>query len=343
MRIFTFADVYTFLKRILFLLDAEKAHNITFLFAGIAAKLGLVRLFGSSKKNPVNILGLNFKNSLGVAAGFDKNADYLTTWEQMGFGFVEVGTVTPKPQEGNPKPRLFRLPKNESLINRMGFNNKGLDFMVAKLKNYNGDLTIGCNIGKNKNTPNVLAFEDYLACFKGLYPYANYFTVNVSSPNTKDLRTLQKHEELTKILNPLLAYRHTVSQKMGKKPILVKLSPDMEKDEFKNSVKFLNELDIQGLVLTNTTIKRNILQVNGEKRGNENGGLSGKVLFEESNGWLRLAKQYMPNKTIIGVGGIDSAKRAKEKLECGADAIQIYSGLVFKGPKLVQDILKIMN
>ena len=188
-----------------------------------------------------------------------------------------------------------------------------------------------------------MAFEDYLACFKGLYPYANYFTVNVSSPNTKDLRTLQKHEELTKILNPLLAYRHTVSQKMGKKPILVKLSPDMEKDEFKNSVKFLNELDIQGLVLTNTTIKRNILQVNGEKRGNENGGLSGKVLFEESNGWLRLAKQYMPNKTIIGVGGIDSAKRAKEKLECGANAIQIYSGLVFKGPKLVQDILKIMN
>lgn len=324
----------------LFFIDAERAHNLIFGLAKIASKLKLVALFGTSIQKPKQLLGLSFKNQLGVAAGFDKNAEYLAVWEQLGFSFVEVGTVTPRPQDGNQKPRLFRLLKNESLINRMGFNNKGVHFMAAKLKNYKGNLVIGCNIGKNKDTPNDKAYEDYLECFQELYPFADYFTINVSSPNTKGLRDLQNHEEMMKILDPILAYRKENKDRLGEKAILVKLSPDMEKMDFENLVKFLNKKDIQGLVLTNTSIRRDILRVKEDGSINEPGGLSGKMLFEDSNHWLKSARQWMPGKVLIGVGGVDSGKRAKEKLSLGADLVQVYTGLVFKGPKLIKEILK---
>jgi len=324
---------------LLFFIDAERAHHLIFGLAKIASKLKLVALFGTSIQKPKQLLGLSFKNQLGVAAGFDKNAEYLAVWEQLGFSFVEVGTVTPQPQDGNQKPRLFRLLRNESLINRMGFNNKGVHFMASKLKNYKGNLVIGCNIGKNKDTPNDKAFEDYLKCFQELYPFADYFTINVSSPNTKGLRDLQNHEGMMKILDPILAYRKENKDKFGEKAILVKLSPDMDEMDFENLVRFLNKKDIQGLVLTNTSIRRDILKDKDDGSINQRGGLSGKMLFEDSNNWLKSARQWMPGKILIGVGGVDSGKRAKEKLSLGADLVQVYTGLVFKGPKLIKEIL----
>lgn len=289
-----------------------------------------------------NWKGIKFPNRVGLAAGFDKNADYVELLTHLGFGFIEVGTVTPKPQEGNPKPRLFRLPKDESLINRMGFNNNGIDAMVQNLKNIrkrNTDVIIGGNIGKNKITPNEEALNDYLICFEAIYSYVDYFVVNVSSPNTPNLRALQEKEPLTKLLQTLIDRRVQYSES---KPILLKIAPDLNDHLLQDIIDISNELKLDGIIAANTTIDRSLLSYTAEHVESIGaGGLSGKVMKDKSTSIISKLKDQLNKETlIIGVGGIDGPQEAQEKLNAGADLIQVYTGMVYQGPKLIKRINK---
>jgi len=280
------------------------------------------------------LFGLTFNNPVGLAAGFDKNAVLYNELSNFGFGFVEIGTLTPKPQEGNPKKRLFRLQDDSGIINRMGFNNGGVEDAVTRLKNNKGTL-IGGNIGKNKITPNENAVDDYVICFHALFDYVDYFVVNVSSPNTPNLRELQDKEPLTNLLNTL---QELNKEKLAPKPILLKIAPDLTDEQLLDIIDIVAETKIEGVIATNTTISREGLKSTNKK---EKGGLSGKPLTNRSTEVIRfLADTSNKAFPIIGVGGIHSVKDALEKIDAGADLIQLYSGFIYEGPRLVKKINK---
>lgn len=291
------------------------------------------------KKLERKLFGLTFSNPVGLAAGFDKDACFFNELGSLGFGFIEVGTVTPKPQTGNPKPRLFRLKKDDALINRMGFNNKGIDRMTSRLKKRRTKIVIGGNIGKNKVTPNENAIDDYVSCFNALHPYVDYFVVNVSSPNTPDLRELQDKEPLTKLLTVLQELNGSLS---ASKPMLLKIAPDLTDGQLDDIVQIAKDVHLDGIVATNTTISRNDLSVSNERLEQiGNGGLSGRPVRQRSTEVIR----YISEKTngqlpIIAVGGIFNAEDAREKLNAGASLVQVYTGFIYEGPAIVKNICK---
>ncbi len=284
-------------------------------------------------------MGLSFDHPLGLAAGFDKNAILINHWHKLGFSFVEIGTVTPRPQPGNEKPRLFRLPSDKALINRMGFNNDGVEAVVSRLKTARPSVVIGGNIGKNKDTPNEQAVDDYLLTFKALYPHVDYFVVNVSSPNTPGLRELQDKDKLTVIVNTLLDYR--AAQDI-KKPVLLKFAPDVTESQVGDIISLVNALDVEGVVATNTTISREGLKTDeGRLKAIGMGGLSGRPLHHRSVSMVsQLRAGLRKDKVIIGVGGIFDAADARRMLEAGADLLQSYTGFIYEGPAFVRRIVK---
>jgi dihydroorotate dehydrogenase len=336
--------MYKLFKPIFFQFDPEKIHYfVTGTLQNAQRMWGVPKLIQSTfkfehKSLEREVFGLKFKNPVGLAAGFDKNGEYIEELSNFGFGFIEVGTVTPLPQPGNDKPRMFRLPQDGALINRMGFNNKGVDVLAKKLESVKRDgLIIGGNIGKNKNTPNEEAVNDYIKCFDRLFDVVDYFVVNVSSPNTPGLRELQEKEPLKKILNTLQSrnLKHGIS-----KPILLKIAPDLTNSQLDDIVEIVTETKIAGVIATNTTISREGL-ASGESQKKEMGGLSGKPLTKRSTEVIKyLADKSGKSFPIIGVGGIHNAKDAQEKLDAGAVLVQIYTGFVYEGPGLVKEILK---
>ncbi|WP_046755851.1 quinone-dependent dihydroorotate dehydrogenase [Kordia jejudonensis] len=333
--------MYQFLvKPILFLFDPEKVHHFTFSLIRTLCKIPLMSsIFKgmyvvNDKRLERTVFGLTFKNPVGLAAGFDKDAKLYNELSNFGFGFIEIGTLTPKPQAGNPKKRLFRLQQDEAIINRMGFNNGGVHEAVERLKKNKGVL-IGGNIGKNKVTPNEDAVEDYKICFEALFPHVDYFVVNVSSPNTPNLRALQDKEPLTKLLTTLQTLNKS---KEVSKPILLKIAPDLTNEQLEDIIEIVAATKIAGVIATNTTISREGLQ--SEDKG-EMGGLSGKPLTNRATEVIRfLAEKSNKAFPIIGVGGIHSAEDAMEKLEAGADLVQLYTGFIYEGPKLIKNINK---
>ncbi|RTY95280.1 quinone-dependent dihydroorotate dehydrogenase [Flavobacterium sp. GT3R68] len=328
------------IRPILFWFDPEEVHYFTFsLIRSLSNIPGFSSIFRSlyvvnDKRLETEIFGLKFKNPVGLAAGFDKDAKLYQELSNFGFGFIEIGTLTPKGQEGNPKKRLFRLKEDSAIINRMGFNNGGVLEAVERLKKNNGVL-IGGNIGKNKLTPNEDATSDYEICFDALYNHVDYFVVNVSSPNTPNLRALQDKEPLTKLLQTL---QNKNSAKPNPKPILLKIAPDLTDEQLLDIIDIIKETKIAGVIATNTTISREGLQSSNKS---EMGGLSGKPLTQRSTEVIRFLSEKS-NKAfpIIGVGGIHSAEDAIEKLEAGASLIQLYTGFIYEGPALVKAINK---
>lgn len=285
------------------------------------------------------LFGIRFPNPVGLAAGFDKDAKIYSELSNFGFGFVEIGTLTPKPQAGNPKRRLFRLKKDKGIINRMGFNNEGVDKAVMRLKKNRG-IIIGGNIGKNKLTPNVRATDDYVICFEKLFPYVDYFVVNVSSPNTPNLRDLQEKKPLTKLLNTLQEYNH---KKEAPKPILLKIAPDLTNPQLLDIISIVEDTKISGVIATNTTLRREDL-ASDPSISAETGGLSGKPLTNRSTEVIRfLHTKSNSSFPIIGVGGIHTPEDAIEKLEAGASLVQLYTGFVYEGPLAVKRILKALK
>lgn len=332
------------LKPIFFLLPPEKAHHFALaLFEALLCIPGFAALFRPARprgSKPVYAAGLQFPNPIGLAAGFDKNGRHIRAMAALGFGFIEVGTVTPKPQQGNPRPRLFRLPADKALINRMGFNNEGLEALVERLKQPRPQgLIIGGNIGKNKDTPNDNAADDYAACFSALFPWVDYFAVNVSSPNTPNLRELQDKEPLTRLLSGLQALN---AAQAAPKPVFLKIAPDLTDSQLDDIVAIAKDTGIAGIIATNTTIAREGLRT--PPAGLERigaGGLSGQPLRQRSTGIIRyLRAQLPPPFVIIGAGGVCSAASALEKLEAGADLAQLYTGFIYEGPGVVRRILK---
>ena len=326
--------MFSILRPYIFSLDPEVAHDLA--IKSLKANFLPKSFFDVTEEEMLETKLFNKKlpNPIGLAAGFDKNAAYLDELEMLGFGFVEIGTVTPKPQAGNAQPRLFRIPDQKALINRMGFNNGGVEEAVARLKQNKGVL-IGGNIGKNKVTPNEDAVDDYKLCFEALFDYVDYFVVNVSSPNTPNLRALQDKEPLTNLLKALQVLNF---QKPKTKPILLKIAPDLTDEQLLDIIDIVAITKIDGVISTNTTISRNGLNSNNQS---EAGGLSGKPLTKRSTEVIRfLAEKSNKAFTIIGVGGIHSADDALEKLEAGADLLQLYTGFIYEGPKLIKDINK---
>ncbi len=335
--------MYPLLKQIFFLLQPEKAHSFALqLFETTRSIPILGSIFKSryrSDNKPIQLFGLTFNNPVGLAAGFDKNGEHIEAMQDLGFGFIEVGTVTPKPQIGNPQPRLFRLPKDEALINRMGFNNKGVDFLVDQLKQLKQrDVVIGGNIGKNKVTPNEDAIEDYLICLKKLHPHVDYFVVNVSSPNTPNLRELQEKEPLTNLLQAVKTANEAFEIQ---RPILLKIAPDLTDGQLDDIIDIVSTVGIDGIIATNTTISRAALQTaNTEIESIGNGGLSGKPVQARSTEVIRYIHEKSEGSIpIIGVGGVRDAASAKEKLDAGASLVQLYSGFIYEGPGIVKRIM----
>ena len=334
------------IRPFLFLFDAETAHHFSFSTIRMCSKLGLNQFFRMACK--VNdprlekeVFGLKFKNPVGLAAGFDKDAKLYNEFSDFGFGFVEIGTVTPKPQDGNPKKRLFRLLKDKAIINRMGFNNKGVFEAVEQLKKKHRVL-VGGNIGKNKVTPNKDAIKDYLICFEALFEHVDYFVVNVSSPNTPGLRKLQDKGPLTKLLKKLKSQNTKLSKKLKskEKPILLKIAPDLSDDQLLDIIEIVKETAIDGIIATNTTISRKGLKSH-LILSEEKGGLSGKPLTQRSTEVIRfLADNSNKAFPIIGVGGIHSPQDALDKLDAGADLVQLYTGFIYEGPGLIKKINK---
>ncbi len=328
------------IRPILFLFDPEKIHHFSFATISFLNKIpgvsALIRAMFcmEDKRLEREVFGLKFKNPVGLAAGFDKNASLFNQLSNFGFGFIEIGTLTPVGQPGNPKKRLFRLKEDQGIVNRMGFNNQGVKKAVERLKR-NKSVLIGGNIGKNKNTPNDQAISDYSICFEELYPYVDYFVVNVSSPNTPNLRALQDKEPLTALLNELQVLNKA---KEKPKPILLKIAPDLTNEQLLDIVAIVAQTNISGVIATNTTISRTGLQ---SKNKQETGGLSGAPLRERSTEVIRFLSQASHQAfPIIGVGGINSAEDALEKLEAGASLVQIYTGFIYQGPGLIKDINK---
>ena len=337
--------MFKLIRSILFLMPAETAHHFTLNTLKLLCAIPMVKPIlswinqANNDTKSKNVFGLNFKNVVGLAAGFDKNAKYIDELAALGFGFFEIGTVTPLPQEGNPLPRLFRLPKDEAIINRLGFNNDGLDAIVERLKKRRSTILIGGNIGKNKITPNKNAVDDYVICFNKLFDYVDYFVVNVSSPNTPNLRELQEKKQLFNLLNTLQELNNS---RKAAKPILLKIAPDLNEHELKDILWVVKESGIAGIISSNTTIDRSKLRSNAQKvKEIGAGGLSGKPVLNKSNAVLHyLNKNKAANLPIIAVGGIHSASDAVGKLNAGADLVQLYTGFVYEGPQLIRSIRK---
>lgn len=331
---------YPFVRKALFQLDPERAHEVTFQqlrrVSGTPLEM-LIRQKVPSK--PVTCMGLTFKNPLGLAAGLDKNGECIDALGAMGFGSIEIGTVTPRAQPGNDKPRIFRLVAAEGLINRMGFNNLGVDNLVENVKKAHFDGILGINIGKNKDTPVEQGKDDYLICMEKVYPYADYIAINISSPNTPGLRTLQYGDALDDLLSGIKNKQLELQQKHQKYvPVAVKIAPDLSLEELIQVADSLVRHNIDGVIATNTTLDRSLVQ--GMQYCDETGGLSGRPLQLKSTEIIRmLATELNGRLPIIGVGGIDSAIAAREKIAAGATLVQIYSGFIFKGPPLIKEIV----
>jgi len=330
------------IRPILFLFDAESVHHFSFTSIRLLHKIPFVgilvrRLFSVNQpKLERHVFGIRFPNPIGLAAGFDKDAKLYKELSNFGFGFIEIGTLTPKPQGGNPKKRLFRLVADKGIINRMGFNNQGVDAAISRLKK-NKNVIIGGNIGKNKTTPNDQAIEDYLICFDALFPHVDYFVVNVSSPNTPNLRELQEKKPLTALLQTLHNENH---KRKNPKPILLKIAPDLTDTQLLDIIDIVSKTNTDGVIATNTTIARDGLQSDSEIC-EETGGLSGKPLSNRSTEVIRfLHTKSNGSFPIIGVGGIHTPQDAIDKLEAGASLLQIYTGFVYEGPGMVKRILK---
>jgi dihydroorotate dehydrogenase len=338
---------YALPKSVLFNLDPEVAHELTMNALASFQNTPLACVWGASRvEDPVEIAGVKFPNRIGMAAGLDKNGRVIDGLGAMGFGFVEVGTVTPKAQPGNPKPRMFRLPKADALINRLGFNNEGLDAFLANVKRakfrQSGGI-LGLNIGKNAATPIEDAVEDYLICLEGVYPHADYVTVNISSPNTKNLRALQSDEALDALLGQLQERRQALISRYGRTvPMFVKIAPDLDETQVGVIAATLQKNGIDGVIATNTTISREA--VKGMPHAEEAGGLSGRPVFEASNQVIRQLRAALgPRYPIIGVGGVMSGADARVKRDAGADLVQIYTGLIYQGPGLVNECAKALK
>ncbi len=334
-------NIYPLARPLLFALDPEVAHNYTLNSVSWAYKLGVMPWFSAPELiKPVRIMGLEFKNALGLAAGLDKNGDYIDALGALGFGFVEIGTVTPRPQPGNPKPRLFRLPEQQAIINRMGFNNAGIEHLLvqAAKRKFNGIL--GINIGKNADTPIADAAQDYLIGLRKSYALADYVTVNISSPNTQNLRQLQQGDEINRLLAVLKAEQAVLQAQHGKyTPIVIKIAPDLSEVELKHIAKLLREHAFDGVIATNTTIDRAMLGDHPLAR--EAGGLSGAPVKAKATQVVAALKSELSDAVpIIAAGGIMTAADAQEKFAAGASLVQIYSGLIYQGPQLVTDILR---
>ncbi|OAT34299.1 dihydroorotate dehydrogenase [Buttiauxella brennerae ATCC 51605] len=331
---------YPFVRKALFKLDPERAHEVTFQqlrrVSGTPLEW-LVRQNVPSK--PVTCMGLTFKNPLGLAAGLDKNGECIDALGAMGFGSIEIGTVTPRPQPGNDKPRIFRLVEAEGLINRMGFNNHGVDNLVENVKKSHFDGVLGINIGKNKDTPVEQGKDDYLICMDKIYPYAGYIAINISSPNTPGLRTLQYGEALDDLLAAIKNKQQALQELHHKYvPVAVKIAPDLSEEELIQVADSLVRHNIDGVIATNTTLDRSLVQ--GMKYCDEMGGLSGRPVQLKSTEIIRRLSQELNGRLpIIGVGGIDSVIAAREKMAAGASLVQIYSGFIFKGPPLIKEII----
>ena len=337
-------NFYKIARSLLFKLDAEKAHDVSINGLRAMQSLALTPLLEPNlQNNPINIMGLKFPNRIGLAAGLDKSGQCINGFGSMGFGFVEVGTITPRPQSGNPKPRLFRLKEHNAIINRMGFNNPGIenaiDNIIKSSKGYSG--IVGVNIGKNKITPNAEALDDYMKGLRSFYNIADYIAVNVSSPNTSGLRELQSPEYARKLISPLMKERAILSHQYEKiVPIAVKLDPDMQRDQIMALAELFLELKIDAVIATNTTVSRD--KVQDHNLSQELGGLSGKPLHSQSNDAIHNFKNSLNDEIpIIGVGGILSKKDAEEKIEAGAKLLQIYTGLIYKGPALIRELVEI--
>ncbi len=331
--------LYELARPFLFCLDAEAAHNFTLAAAVRAQRMGLLPNKWYSLARPIAAMGIDFPNPVGLAAGLDKNGDYIDALAALGFGFIEIGTVTPRPQPGNPKPRMFRLAAEEAIINRMGFNNLGVDRLIENVKRSHYRGVLGINIGKNFDTPIDRAADDYLICLEKVYPHASYVTVNISSPNTKNLRQLQQENEFDALLAALKQKQKSLQSLHGKYvPLTVKIAPDLAEAEIDMIADRLLAHGIDGVIATNTTITRN--GVEASPFAKEAGGLSGAPLrFASTQVVRRLAHQLQGRIPIIGVGGIDTAMAAIEKFAAGATLVQVYSGLIYRGPALIGDIV----
>ena len=333
--------LYALARPLLFSLDPEAAHNFTLPALKRAAACGLTKLMGATPADPRRAMGITFPNPVGLAAGLDKDGAYIDGLAALGFGFLEIGTVTPRAQPGNPKPRMFRLPKANALINRMGFNNGGVDAFVANVqasKFYQDKLgVLGLNIGKNADTPIERAVDDYLICLEKVYPYANYVAVNISSPNTKNLRQLQGESELDALLGKLKDAQRRLADQHGRYvPLALKIAPDIDSLQIQTIAGALLRHQIDGVIATNTTIARDA--VKGLEHAEETGGLSGSPVLAASNTVIRSLKAELGDAVpIIGVGGIMSARDAQTKIEAGAALVQLYTGLIYRGPALVQE------
>ncbi|MBQ4853991.1 quinone-dependent dihydroorotate dehydrogenase [Rhodanobacter sp. B2A1Ga4] len=330
--------MYDTLRPLLFKLDAETAHRATLYALGVAQRSGFAHWIAKPPADlPTKAFGITFPNPVGLAAGLDKNAEHLDALDALGFGFIEVGTVTPKPQPGNDRPRLFRLPRHEAIINRMGFNNDGVDALVRNVQQSSYHGVLGINIGKNKDTPNEKAVSDYLLCLTRVYELASYVTVNISSPNTQGLRDLQQEATLRRFISVLREAQERLGSQHGRrKPMLLKIAPDLAEAELDSIAEVLLRTGIDGVICTNTTIDH--AAVADDPRGSEAGGLSGKPLFDRSTAVLAgMHRRLQGRIPLIGVGGIVDGSDAAEKMELGASLVQLYSGLIYRGPTLVAE------
>ncbi len=330
--------MYSLLRPVLFRLDPETAHQLTLNSLNAAYALGMSALLTPTiPDDPRTVMGLTFPNPVGLAAGLDKNGDCINGLAALGFGFIEIGTITPLPQPGNPKPRLFRLPQAQGIINRMGFNNEGVDALIRNVQNADYKGILGINIGKNAATPIENAADDYLICLRKVYAHASYITVNISSPNTKNLRQLQDEAALNDLLAQLKAEQQKLADLHGKYvPIALKIAPDMEGEQIEQIARLLMQHGIDGVIATNTTLSRE--GVENLPHGNETGGLSGAPVRDKSTAVIRqLAARLQGALPVIGVGGILNGADAAEKIKAGAALVQIYSGLIYRGPALISE------
>jgi dihydroorotate dehydrogenase len=334
-------NTYSLIKPLIFQFDAETTHDLTLKSLKYAEKYGVLKLYPATPVcQPRQVMGITFPNAVGLAAGLDKNGAVIDGMAALGFGFIEIGTVTPRPQPGNPKPRLFRVKEAQGIVNRFGFNNRGVDNLIENVKAANYKGVLGINIGKNFDTPNERAVDDYLICMRKVYAYASYITVNISSPNTKNLRALQEKEALSDLLATLKQEQLKLAQIHGRYvPVALKIAPDLELEQVNEIADLLVAHKIDAVIATNTTLARDMVQ--GMQNANETGGLSGAPVREKSTLVIQQLSQRLQGALpIIGVGGILSGADAIEKIAAGASLVQVYSGLIYKGPKLVHDICK---
>jgi dihydroorotate dehydrogenase len=332
--------LYSALRKFMFQLDAETAHDFAIKGLHMTGSTPFSAVYKQTVADkPTKVMGITFPNPVGLSAGLDKNGECINAFGAMGFGFVEIGTVTPRPQPGNPKPRIFRLEDANAIINRMGFNNKGVEYLVEQVQRATVTGVLGINIGKNKDTPEENAKDDYIHCMRKVYDHASYITVNISSPNTPGLRALQYGDALNELLASLKAEQKSLEQKYGKYvPVAVKIAPDLTEEEVNGIAECLINNEIDAVIATNTTLARD--KVEHLTHGSEQGGLSGAPVKEQSTLIIKqLAKALNGKLPIIGVGGIQSATDAQEKLDAGASLVQVYTGFIYEGPKLVKDIV----